>query len=57
MVNELVPELRSCERGRLSSARFPCLKTVIFMGPEKHRGMYNTQELLLRGSHETGGCP
>ncbi len=54
MVNELVPELRSCQRGRLSSPRFPCLKTVIFIGPEKHRGMYNTQELLLRGSHETG---
>jgi fatty-acyl-CoA synthase len=52
MVTELVPELRSCQRGELSSARFPRLRTVIFIGPEKHRGMYSTPELLLRGSHE-----
>ncbi len=51
MLNELVPELRSCERGALDSARFPRLKSVIFIGPQKHRGMYNTQELLLLGAH------
>ena len=51
IINELVPELKSCERGRLRSARFPRLESVIFIGPEKHRGMYNTQELLLLGSH------
>ena len=51
MVNQLVPELKSCQRGRLQSARFPRLEHVIFIGPEKHRGMYNTQELLLLGAH------
>jgi fatty-acyl-CoA synthase len=51
MVNELVPELKSCQRGALVSARFPRLKSVIFMGPQKHRGMYTTPELLLLGSH------
>lgn len=51
VINELVPELKSCERGRLESARFPRLKSVIFIGPEKHRGMYNSQELLLLGAH------
>ena len=51
MINELVPELKSCERGRLECARFPRLKSVIFIGPEKHRGMYNSQELLLLGAH------
>jgi fatty-acyl-CoA synthase len=51
MINELVPELKSCERGRLISARFPRLERVVFIGPEKHRGMYNTQELLLLGAH------
>ena len=55
MINELVPELKSCERGRLKSARFPRLESVIFIGPEKHRGMYNTQELLLLGSHTNDG--
>ena len=49
IVNELVPELKFCERGRLESARFPMLKSVIFIGPEKHRGMYNVAELLLLG--------
>jgi len=51
MINELVPELKSCERGALDSPRFPRLKSVIFIGPQKHRGMYNTQELLLLGAH------
>jgi len=51
MVNELIPELKSCQRGALDSARFPRLKSVIFIGPQKHRGMYNTQELLLLGAH------
>lgn len=51
MVNELVPELKTSQRGHLKSGRFPKLETVIFIGQEKHRGMYNTAELLLLGSH------
>jgi len=51
MVKELIPELEQCERGNLRSARFPRLESVIFMGPEKHRGMYTTPELLLLGAH------
>ncbi len=51
MVNALVPELKNAERGCLKSKRFPKLKNVVFIGPEKHRGMYNTQELLLLGQH------
>lgn len=49
MVYDLVPELKESQRGFLKSVRFPELKNVIFMGPEKHRGMYNTPELLLLG--------
>ena len=49
MVNELIPELKTQQRGQLVSARFPKLKSVVFIGPQKHRGMYNTQELLLLG--------
>src|SRR5512136_2449401 len=49
IINELVPELKSCERGRLRSARFPRLENVIFIGPEKHRGLDKTQDLLLPG--------
>jgi len=51
MAKELIPELAICERGALRSARFPRLESVIFMGPEKHRGMYTTPELLLLGAH------
>jgi fatty-acyl-CoA synthase len=46
----MIPELRSCQRGHLQSERFPKLKSVIYIGQEKHRGMYNTRELLVLGS-------
>jgi len=49
-VYELIPELRTCQRGHLQSAKFPRLKSVIYIGQEKHRGMYNTRELLLLGN-------
>jgi fatty-acyl-CoA synthase len=51
MVNELIPELKTSERGFLRSEKFPFLRNVIYIGPEKHRGMYNTQELILLGEH------
>jgi fatty-acyl-CoA synthase len=51
MIFELVPELKGSQRGNLKSEKFPELKNVIFIGPQKHRGMYNTAELILLGSH------
>lgn len=51
MVNELIPELKASPRGFLQSERFPALKNVVFMGPQKHRGMFNIPELILLGSH------
>jgi fatty-acyl-CoA synthase len=51
MMFELVPELKANARGQLSSAKFPLLKNVVFIGPQKHRGMYNTAELLLVGAN------
>ncbi|WP_342306501.1 AMP-binding protein [Methanolobus sp. ZRKC5] len=50
-INELVPELKTQSRGNLKSEKFPCLKSVIFIGQEKHRGMYSTRELFLLGNH------
>lgn len=47
----LVPELKTQERGHLKSAEFPHLKYIVYVGQEKHRGMYNTNELLLLGKH------
>jgi len=51
VIYELIPELRKSERGRLRSKNFPHLKSIIYVGQEKHRGMYNTNELMLLGSH------
>ena len=48
---ELVPELKTSSRGDLKSKEYPCLKSVIYIGQEKHRGLYNTSELLLLGKH------
>jgi fatty-acyl-CoA synthase len=54
MVRELIPELETDERGHLASALFPFLKSVIYMGPRKHRGIYSLPEILLLGTHVNG---
>ena len=51
IVYELVPELKTMARGHLKSERFPFLKSVVYVGQEKHRGMYNTAELMLLGAN------
>jgi len=43
---DLLPELKTQQRGYLSSSRLPHLKRVFFLGHEKHRGMYSVAELL-----------
>jgi fatty-acyl-CoA synthase len=44
-VYDLVPELKTCQRGFLQSNKFPDLKRVFFLGHEKHRGMYSVPEV------------
>ena len=51
MVNELIPELKTSERGYLNSEKFPFLKYLVYVGQQKHRGMYSFNELLLLGQH------
>lgn len=51
ILRELVPEAATQQRGHLDSAEFPKLKSLIYMGPEKHRGFYAMPELLLLGEH------
>ena len=51
IIYDLVPELKIQERGQLESEKFPFLKQLIYIGQEKHRGMYNTNELMLLGKH------
>ncbi|MBP5232302.1 MAG: AMP-binding protein, partial [Planctomycetes bacterium] len=49
---ELVPDLKRGQREELHSERFPFLKHLIYVGPEKQRGMYNVNELILLGMHQ-----
>ena len=51
IIYELVPELKTQERGSLKSEEFPFLEHIIYVGQEKHRGMYNTNELMLLGKY------
>ena len=51
MVYNMLPELKTCQRGQLKSGKFPLLKNVVFIGQEKYRGMYNVPELLLLGKN------
>lgn len=43
---ELVPELKTQQRGFLKSREFPHLKRALFLGHEKHRGMYSITEIM-----------
>ena len=45
-IYELIPELKSLPRGQLKSERFPHLKRVMFLGMEKHRGIYSLPEII-----------
>ena len=45
-VYSLIPELRTQQRGHLASSDFPSLKRVVFLGQEKHRGMYSLPEVI-----------
>ena len=59
-INTLIPELRTQPRGELRAANLPHLKRVIFLGVEKHRGMYSIPELkalsVMVSSEEYEAC-
>ena len=47
MTYKMLPELRTNQRGHINNPNFPKMRNVIYVGQEKHRGMYNTAELML----------
>jgi fatty-acyl-CoA synthase len=51
IIYDIIPELRTCQRGYLKSKTLPKMKNVVYIGQEKYRGMYNTAEILLLGSN------
>jgi fatty-acyl-CoA synthase len=50
---ELIPELKEHQRGELRSSKYPHLKRVLFLGPEKHRGMYSMPEIMALACQTT----
>jgi fatty-acyl-CoA synthase len=55
MVNELIPELKTAVRGHLHAEKYPFLRHVVYVGQQKHRGMYSFSEILLLGQHGDDG--
>lgn len=49
VVRELVPESLQHLRGQLRSATFPRLSKLIYLGPEKLRGVFSVPELMTLG--------
>lgn len=47
MIYQMIPELKTQQRGHIHADKYPYLKNVIFIGQEKYRGMYNTAEIML----------
>jgi fatty-acyl-CoA synthase len=52
-LNEVVPELATSASGKLSNAKVPCLKTVVFIGDETPAGMLNFARIAEMGKEVT----
>ncbi len=46
VVYDVCPELKDCEPGKLDCKKLPLLKNVIFLGDERHPGMYNWDDIM-----------
>ncbi|WGV57000.1 AMP-binding protein [Brevibacillus brevis] len=53
MIQEICPELQTCEPGALQSKRLPHLKNVICLGNEQQPGMFLWSDLLERAASVT----
>ncbi len=49
VIYEVCPELKDSEPGKLNSKKLPLLKNVIFLGKEKHPGMFNWDDIMEMG--------
>ncbi|MEG6506051.1 AMP-binding protein [Nitratidesulfovibrio sp. 1201_IL3209] len=45
-IYDMIPELKTQPRGQLRCPSLPHLKRVMFLGAEKHRGMYSVPEII-----------
>lgn len=46
IIHQLCPELKESQPGQLNSECLPLLKNVVFLGSERHPGMFNWQDVL-----------
>ncbi len=51
VIYDVCPELKDSEPGKLKSAKLPMLKNVVFLGKEKHPGMFNWDDVLEMGKN------
>lgn len=51
VIYDVCPELKDSEPGKLKSEKLPKLRNVIFIGEEKHPGMYNWNDILEMGKN------
>lgn len=49
-VYDICPELKTARPGQLKAGRLPELRKVVFLGEEKHPGMFSWTEFLNRGA-------
>ncbi len=49
VVNEVCPELKKCEPGKLECQNLPDFKRVIYIGEEELPGMYNWKDVIEMG--------
>lgn len=50
IVYELLPELKECKPGELNSKKLPLLKNVVFLGKERHPGMFTWDDIMEMSS-------
>lgn len=53
ILTELVPELKTCDKGNLVSARYPKLRNVVSLGVHSRRGMYTIREVRRKAAVAT----
>ncbi len=52
VVYDVCPELKTCQPGKLKSAKLPLLKNVIFIGNESHPGMFTWNEVMAMSEQD-----
>ncbi len=53
VIYDVCPELKTCAPGKLESERLPLLKNVVFLGKDRHPGMFNWDDLIEMGKSVT----